>query len=319
MFRKKRVLVTGGQSMIGRCICDELQKMEAYVDPVPHSECDLLDIDQVRERFELFEPDIVMNLASWNGGIEWNIKHPAKIFYRTLQIGLNVNGIAADKRVDHIINILASCAYPDQGHEILEESNFWNGMPNSTVEGHGLAKRSLHAFARQITKEFQIPTTSLILTNAFGPFDSFHPSKTKVIGALIRKFVEAKIMGKNKVIAWGSGSPLREFIYSRDAGRAITASVVHSNELFKKSGPQSLLFNIGSGQEVSIRELTEVIAELVGYKGEVVWDTSKQDGQHRKLLKSKQYVEMTPLRQALKETIEWYKENKEYADNKEIK
>jgi GDP-L-fucose synthase len=163
---------------------------------------------------------------------------------------------------------------------------------------------------RCLNKERGMTAVSAIVNNSFGPYDSFHPHKTKVVGALIRKFLEAKQQGLDKVTCWGTGSPLREFVYAKDVGEAM----VEVMEVYQDSNQP---INITSDQEISIKGLTEIIAEVVGYDGDIVWDTSKPDGQMRKKL-SKSWLKfnITPLKDALKETIEWYMENKEMADQK---
>lgn len=314
---KKKVLVTGGTSMIGRYVCQRLEELGARVDNCPHSECDLLNPHDISERLISVKPDYVIHAAGWNGGIEWNRKYPATIFKNTALMALNVLYYSAILGIKKVVSVLASCSYPDSLTGAMNEKDLWNGLPNQSVECHGLSKRILDAYSRQLYKEHNFNSVCCVLTNSYGPYDSYHPDKTKVVGALIRKFVEAKLNNLEEVVCWGTGAPLREFIYCEDAAIGIV------NVLMKYEDNNSVI-NIGSGQEVSIKELTNIIASEVGYDGNIIWDTNKPDGQMKKLLDSSKYRKMFPctfssLQYGIKETVKWYTENKEFADNKGIK
>jgi len=310
-----KVMVTGGESMIGRAICQELKSLGAEVDPVPHSECDLLLEEPIMKRMAMFGPKYVIHAAGWNGGIGWNKEYPATIYKRTAQMALNVYSCAAMcGGVKKVVGILASCSYPDSKSPYFQECHLWNGLPNPTVECHGLSKRIIADFGRQIAKQTDVKCVYCILNNCYGPHDSYHPDKTKVVGALIRRFVEAKQQNLPEVVCWGSGAPLRDFIYAEDAGRAVVKC------LMTYSDPTGGL-NITTGNEVSIKDLSLMIAELVGYDGDIVWDTDKPDGQMRKSLSNTKqreifYMDWTPIREGLAKTIEWYINNKEAADAK---
>jgi len=309
----QRVMVTGGNSMIGRAVVDTLFKRGLnhvdLVDVVPHAECDLLDIDQVRSRFQQFKPDYVIHAAGYNGGIEWNKKYPSTIFYRTVQMGLNVLEMSHRFSVSRVQSIISSCAYPNTDAEELKEEDFWNGPSNDSVDCHGHAKRFLDAFSRQISKQHEgTRATSVVLNNSYGPYDSYDPHKTKVVGAMVKRFVDAKNDNLPFVECWGSGSPLREFVYSKDAGELIVKALEsYCNPWFP--------LNLSTGIEVSIKELAETTAKVVGYEGEIRWDTSKQDGQLRKKLNTDRMFEelypedkpkFTSLEEGLKKTVEWY-------------
>jgi len=313
---KGNVMVTGGQSMIGRQVVSLLREKGYFVDPVPHSECDLTQEGPICERFEMVEPDYVIHLAGYNGGIAWNKKHPERIFRRTVRMGMNVLEAASLHDVKKVISIISSCAYPDMGEIMMHEFDFWSGESNESVECHGLAKRFLHAYSKQLNKDEAIKGQYIcaVVNNSYGPWDSFHPFKTKVVAALIKKFVEAKRDGLNSVECWGTGLPRREFIYCKDVARALVLIMENESEVD--------LMNVGSGVDYSIKELTDKIAQLVGYEGEITWDSSKPDGQMRKMLNSKYFQKshgFKPeynLEQGLKETIDWYTSNKEEADER---
>lgn len=305
-LRDSRVLVTGARSMIGTATKFALtSRPSCVICSVDHSWCDLLDFKKTLEVFENSKPDYVIHLATYSGNIQFNQKYPADTYYRTTQIGLNVLEACRQVNVKKVVSILSSCAIADIGDRLLREEDLWNGLPNPSIECHGLAKRNLHAFSRQLYKQYGMTAVCCIVNNSYGPKDSFDPDKTKVIGAMIKKFVDAKREKLPEVVCWGTGAPLREFIYCYDAGEAIV-------QVLEKYNDSISPINIGNKYEVSIKELAELIAELVEYEGKIVWDVSKGDGQMRKkldLTKMDQYINLnyTTIRQGLKETIAWYR------------
>lgn len=305
----KKIMVTGASSMIGAAICEQLE-IDNKVDRVLHSECDLLDYKQVLDRVVRFGPTHIVHAAGWNGGISWNKKFPATIYQRTVQMGLNIYTAAIESKyhIEKILGILASCSYPDSAEGVYNPADLHDGLPNPTVECHGLAKRTLFDYGRQVYKQHGIPCIAAILTNAYGPGDSFHPEKTKVVGALIRKFVEAKQSNTPAVTCWGTGAPKRQLIYSQDAASGIIGALDNYFDYFSP-------INIGSPDEVSIKELTLLIADIVGYDGKIEWDISKPDGQMRKFIVCDNFCPTT-LEFGLKQTIDWYVDNKEFADAK---
>lgn len=288
--------------MIGGCVCDVLEKQGHTVDRVPHSECNLLAVEEAMNRLLSFKPDMVVHAAGYNGGIEWNRMYPEEIFSRTARMALNVLESCIVANVSRVLSIISSCAYPDKGQDVLYASDMWEGSPNPTVECHGLSKRILHAYSRQINKQHGKNYVCAVLTNCYGPRDNTDPLKTKVVMALIKKFVEAKKSNLPEVVCWGTGSPRREFMYCEDAGEALVKVLFDWH--------QSDLVNVGVGYDVSIKELSELIADIVGYKGKVVWDTTKADGQMKKMLDSSAlgYKPKTLLAEGLTKTIEWFKE-----------
>ena len=311
-----RVMVTGGRSMIGRQVCSILEEKGHTVDPVPHEECDLCKEQDVAKRFESFAPQWVTHLAGYNGGIEWNSRHPETIFRTNTRMALNVlEACAASSGVERTLSVISSCAYADIGDEPAKESDLWQGLPNKWNECHGLAKRNLHSYSRQLGRAGKGEFFCAIVNNSYGPFDSFHPLKTKVVAALIKKFVEAKQEGKGEVECWGSGKPRREFLYCKDVADALVLL------LEKWDVADGELVNVGYTQDFSIKELAEQISDLVGYGGAIEWNTSKADGQMRRLLDSSLIRKLGwqpkyTLREGLKETIDWYVGNKEMADQR---
>lgn len=305
MNKKDLIMVTGAGSMIGKSVIEYLRNQNVTVVPLFHETVDLLE----REELESFMLDFnsisgVIHLAGYNGGIEWNRLYPADIFYKTAMMALNVLNVSQRFGVKKVMSVMASCSYPDLGNTVLSEEQLWDGPCNPSVECHGLSKRILDAYGRQINKQYEMKCINAIMTNSYGPCDSYHPQKTKVVGAMIKKFVEAKEQGLQSLEFWGTGKPLRELIYCKDAGKVIS-------ELFftyEDSEP----INIGSDQETSIKSLAQIIADEVGYKGEIIWDTSKKDGQMRKKLDTTKMKNVLPdfrptsIKDGIKETVEWY-------------
>lgn len=304
----KDVLVTGASSMIGRSIVDSLLKRNVNVIPVFHKDVNLLEKEEVDSLFVDKMPEYVIHAAGYNGSIEWNRLYPADIFFKTAMMALNVLNTAQKIGVKKTVSILASCSYPDKGESVLCEEDLWEGMCNSSVDCHGLSKRILDSYSRQISKQYKTMCVSCILTNCYGPYDSFHPLKTKVVGAFIKKFVDAKNQGLEEVICWGTGNPLRELMFSKDAGEAIVQVLENYNDF-------NVPINIASDVEVSMSELANVVAKEVGYQGKITWDTTKQDGQMRKKLNTEKMhnlldVKITNLEQGIKETVKWYNRKK---------
>jgi GDP-L-fucose synthase len=307
-------LITGGTSMVGQAIAEAAKNSKSEVLPLTHEQCDLLKPGEFYKVLLATRPNYIVHAAGWNGGIEWNKQYPADIYYRTAQMALNVyNEIAEynkrNRSIQKVMGILASCSYPDHKDDYFKEPNLWMGRPNYTVECHGLAKRVIADFSRQIYKQYDLKCMSCILNNCYGPHDSYHPEKTKVVGAMVKRFVDAKQQDLDSVTCWGTGSPLREFVFAPDAGRAIV-------ECLQKYDDCELPINISSGQEISILDLTCLVADIVGYEGAIIWDTHKPDGQLRKSLDIARFreisdMEFTPMREGLIQTIEWYKNNGE--------
>lgn len=248
----------------------------------------------------------MIHLAAYSGNLNWNQKYPHITYEDNIRIGINVFSewfeYCKDKKPLKAINVIPSCAYPD--YPILMEWMLWKGAPNYTIESHGLARRCIEGYCRQLNK-VGAKIITCVVNNSSGPYDSFDPAKTKVVGGLITKFVNAVQNGDGKVVCWGTGKPKREFIYSSDVAKCLLQAM-EKYEDYKEP------LNITSGQEVTIKELAEMIAELSGFTGEIVWDTSKPDGQNQKKLCSKKMekyidVNFTPIKQWLRETINWYK------------
>lgn len=304
----KKVIVTGPKSMVGRCVCDRLINLNAVVEPIYHEDTNLLDLNQTFKRFENFKADYVVHLAGWNGGIELNRLMPSTIFFRTTQMALNIIQACCHFNVKKMVGIISSCAYPDLGEESLKEIDFLNGAIHTSVECHGYAKRNLFIASELAAKEHNIIAVNCVVNNMYGPFDSFSLTKTKVVGALIKKFVDARNKNEPTVTLFGTGKPRRELIYCADGAEGVIQTLLHYNNSFEP-------INIGTGVDISIKDLAEKIAGLVNFKGKIEWDTSKADGQMRKLLDNTKMKEIlkwepkTSLDEGLAKTIEFYEQN----------
>lgn len=303
----KKVLVTGPNSMVGRCVWDALKDREAKVIPVSHEASDLLSLGRTKAIFHTFKPKYVIHLAGYNGNVAFSQKYPADIYYQTTQIGLNVLKCCQDYNIKKLVSVLSSCAIADKGDYVLQEEDLWEGLPHESIEAHGLAKRNLHAYSRQLKKQYDLDAVCVTLQNSYGPFDSWDENKTKAIAAIIKRFINAKDQGLSSVTCWGTGVAQRSFIYCKDAGEAIVQSLERFEDV-------ETPLNIGTDKEITIKELVSLIADLVGYEGEILWDHSKPDGQLRKFLDNSRMkqilnVKFTPLSAGLVETIKWYREN----------
>jgi GDP-L-fucose synthase len=306
-WNNKKILVTGGAGFLGSHVVRKLI-LERGVDPnnirIPRSK----DMDlRVWENCvrAVKDIDIVIHLAARVGGIGYNMKYPATLFYDNAIMGIQLMEAARREGVEKFVVIGTVCAYPKFTPVPFKEEDLWNGYPEETNAPYGLAKKMLLVQAQAYRKQYGFNAIYLLPANLYGPGDNFDPETSHVIPALIRKIFEAKIRGENKVIAWGTGNASREFLYVEDAAEGI----ILATEKYNKPDP----VNLGSGEEITIRELARLIADLIGFKGEIIWDTSKPDGQPRRRLdvrKAKEefgFEAKTDLRTGLIKTIEWYK------------
>jgi len=304
-------LVLGADSMIGQQVCKLLPNCRQ----ISHKHYDLRDFSSCQDAFDnlpLNEFNKIWHFAGYNGGIGFNLKNPADIYYNTSAINLNVLRCCQQLKVDKLVTVIASCSYPDLGEKILEEKDLWDGLPNESVECHGLAKRTLHAYSRQLYKQYGLKTVNTILTNCYGPGDRFDVSRTKVVGAVVKKLCDAKLNNDREVTFFGTGRPKRELMYCQDAARCLV-------ELSKNYDDYMNPVNVGSDEELEIGELVYLVARLVEYTGEILWDTNKPDGQMRKKLdtsKMKKYIDidMTSIKDGLKNTIKYYQDKGRFLD-----
>ncbi|OHA17934.1 MAG: GDP-fucose synthetase [Candidatus Taylorbacteria bacterium RIFCSPHIGHO2_01_FULL_46_22b] len=304
-LRNKKILVTGGSGFLGTQVVDELKRRGVSSDSilVPRSsDCDL----RVWENCQRIVKgvDVIIHLAAKVGGIGFNLEHPGELFYDNLIMGALMMEAARQASVKKFVAVGTICAYPKFSPIPFKEDDLWNGYPEETNAPYGLAKKMLLVQAQSYRQQYGFNAVFLLPVNLYGPGDMFDPKQSHVIPALIKKFTEAVRDNKKMVDVWGTGIATREFLFVRDAARAIVLAA----EKYNKSDP----VNIGSGMEVSIKDLVQKIAGIAGFVGEIRWDASKPDGQPRRQLdvsraqKEFGFSAEMDFNAGLKETIEWY-------------
>jgi GDP-L-fucose synthase len=303
----KRVVVTGGAGFLGRFVVQKLREQNSRHVFVPRSaEYDLCEKEDVDRLFDAARPQVIIHLAAVVGGIGANRMHPGRFFYDNAMMGLQMIEGARRHGLEKFVCLGTVCSYPKFTPVPFQEENIWNGYPEETNAPYGLAKKMLLVQLEAYRQEYGFRGIYLIPVNLYGPRDNFDLETGHVIPALIRKCVEAKRAGAPQLVVWGTGQATREFLYVEDAAEAI----VLAGEKYDGAGPM----NLGSGQEVSIRDLVEMIQAMTGYAGEVIWDQTKPDGQPRRSLDTSKasnflgWRARVPLREGLRRTIEWYVE-----------
>ncbi|MCL4557750.1 MAG: GDP-L-fucose synthase [Deltaproteobacteria bacterium] len=304
-WKSRSVVVTGGAGFVGRYVVDILGKSGAKRIIVPRSrDYDLRKESDVKKLLKQSRPDIVIHLAAVVGGIGANREHPGKFFYDNLSMGMHLIEQSRISGVEKFVAIGTVCAYPKFTPVPFKEEDLWNGYPEETNAPYGLAKKMLLVQSQAYRQEYGFDSIFLLPVNLYGPGDNFDPSSSHVIPALIKKCVDAVAEGKDRIVVWGTGRASREFLYVEDCARGIILAA----ERYDKPGP----VNLGSGMEIRIKDLVRLISELTGFKGKIVWDSSKPDGQPRRSLNtSKAYKEFgfraeTDFEQGLKKTIQRY-------------
>jgi len=301
--KSTRIMVTGGTSMIGREVVARLKGF-CEIDICPHDYVDFTFETSAGKRIDQFRPDYIISLAGYNGGIKFNKEKPADIYYKNSMMALNILNAARIYEVKKVVYVIPSCSYPNI--PFSKESDYWNGPCHESVECHGLSKSHFFEYSRQLYKQYKLMSVGCCLNTCFGPHDKFNEN-AKVIGSMIKKVVDAHL-SQSDLEVWGTGSPKRAFIYVEDAARAIL-EVLHNYD-----NPMELI-NIQS-EEISIRELVMLIVKIIGFKGDIIFDENKPDGQMRKMLdysKSRDILLFEPatsLRVGLQKTIQWYMENR---------
>ena len=306
----KKILLTGGTGFLGSFVHEKLLKRGVNEDDIRIPRSKKLDLRKWENCVKAVKDiDIVIHLAARVGGIGFNRKYPAILFYDNAIMGIQLMEAARQEGVEKFVAIGTVCAYPKYTPVPFREENLWNGYPEETNAPYGIAKKILLVQAQAYRQQYGFNAIYLVPVNLYGPRDNFHLEHSHVIPALIRKMVDAKKRGKRKVVVWGTGNASREFLYVEDAAEGILLAT----EKYNRPDP----VNLGTGKEIKIRDLVNLIAELTGYEGEIVWDTSKPDGQPRRCLDvtraraSFGFRAKTDFRVGLRETIDWYIENRE--------
>ncbi|MCH7611280.1 MAG: GDP-L-fucose synthase [Chloroflexi bacterium] len=302
----KRVCVTGGGGFLGSYVIERLGEQGAADIVIPRKrDYDLVDGAAVRRMLGDVRPQIVLHLAANVGGIGANREHPAEFFYDNLMMGVQLLHESWRNGVEKFVAVGTVCSYPKFTPVPFKEVDFWGGYPEETNAPYGLAKKMLLVQSQSYRQQYGFNSIYLIPVNLYGPKDNFDLDTSHVIPALIRKCLEAIRRGDEEVVVWGDGSPTREFLYAADAAEGIVLGA----ELYNGKEP----VNLGSGEEISIKDLVETIAELTGFRGKLTWDSSKPNGQPRRSLDTSRATELfgftaqTKLAQGLRETVEWYR------------
>jgi GDP-L-fucose synthase len=304
----KRVLVTGGAGFLGRRVCAFLEQRDVAGIVVPRrAEYDLTEQDAARSVIADHRPDVVVHLAAEVGGIGANQANPGRYFYANMAMGLHLIEASRAQGIDKFVQVGTVCAYPKHTPVPFHEDALWDGYPEETNAPYGVAKKALLVMLQAYREQYGFSGIYLLPVNLYGPGDNFDLASSHVIPALIRKFIAARDAGAPSVEVWGTGSASREFLYVDDAARAIVAA----SERYDGADP----VNVGAGEEITIRHLVELIAKLTGYDGAIAWDSSRPDGQPRRMLDTSRarerfgFTAQVGLEEGLRDTITWWTQN----------
>ena len=305
-WKNRRVCVTGGAGFLGSFVTAKLRERGAKDIFIPTVEkYDLVDPQAIQRMLADSRPDVIIHLAAQVGGIGANREHPAEFFYNNLMMGVQLMHQAWQTGVEKFVAIGTVCAYPKFTPVPFREDDIWNGYPEETNAPYGLAKKMLLVQAQAYRQQYGYNAIFLLPVNLYGPRDNFDPRSSHVIPALIRKCLEAKASGTRELVVWGDGSPTREFVYVEDAAEGILLAAERYND------PDPV--NIGSGFEISIKDLALTIARLTGFEGQMIFDKDKPNGQPRRALDTSRAAERFGFRakvnfeEGLHRTIEWYR------------
>jgi len=305
----KKVVLTGGNGFLGKAIVRELQQKGCTsLVVVQQKDYDLRQLPHIIRLLKKSSSDLIIHAAAVVGGIGANRENPGRFFYDNLIMGVQLMEEARLFGVKKVVLIGTICAYPKFAKVPFQEKDLWSGYPEETNAAYGLAKKILLVQSQAYRQQYRFNSIYLLPVNLYGPGDNFIPEySSHVIPAIIKKCIDAKRLGKNSITVWGTGKPTREFLYVDDAARAIVLAA----ERYNKPEPM----NLGAGFEISIKELVGLIVKLTDFKGRVIWDKTKPDGQPRRSLdvsRAKREIGFTAkikLKEGLKKTIAWYREN----------
>lgn len=307
-LKTKQITVTGGRGFLGGHLLRRLRenrgcKNNVFIADLP--EYDLRDLGSIRKMFDVQKPDIIIHLAAVVGGIGANRNNPGRFFYDNAIMGIQLMHEAFLHHIEKFVALGTICCYPKHTTVPFSEDNLWDGYPEETNAPYGLAKKMMLVQSQAYRQQYGFNSIFLMPVNLYGPGDNFNPENSHVIPALIRKCFEAKARDDKEIVVWGDGTATREFLYVDDAAEGI----IRATESFDKSVP----INIGSGMEISIRDLVSMIAELSGFRGRITWDHTKPNGQPRRNLdvsrakKEFDFCASMSFKKGLKRTIVWYR------------
>jgi GDP-L-fucose synthase len=304
-LKEKNVIVTGGAGFLGNNVIKKLHERGCKNIFIPTiEEYDLRDLDAIKKMYSTAKASVVIHLAATVGGIGANIGSPGSFFYDNLIMGISLIEQARLSNIEKFVIIGTTCAYPKNTPVPFKEDDIWDGYPDPTNAPYGLAKKMLMVQSQAYRQQYGFNSIFLLPVNLYGPGDNFNPNTSHVVPALIKKFYDAKTSNRPEVFIWGTGKATREFLYIEDCAEGI----VSATEKYDKSDP----VNLGTGLETSIKDLSEMIRDLIDYTGKIVWDSSKPDGQPRRCLdvtrakKEFGFTTKTDLKEGLKKAIDWY-------------
>ncbi len=313
-WKNKRILLTGGAGFLGSSVSKKLKERGCKDIFIPRSrDYDLVEMDAVKRVYRDAKADIVVHLAAKVGGIGANRLNPGKFFYDNLMMGAQLMDVGRRVGIEKFVSIGTICAYPKFAPIPFKEEDIWNGYPEETNAPYGLAKKMLLVQSQAYREQYGFHSITLFPVNLYGPTDHFELELSHVIPALIKKCDDAINNNDSQITVWGTGKATREFLYVDDCAEGILLAA----EKYNKPDP----VNIGAGFEISIKDLVELIAELTGFTGQIVWDSSKPDGQPRRMLDTTKAREEfgfkagTLFKEGLVNTIEWYREKKDVIPN----
>lgn len=306
------VVVTGGNGFLGRVVVQALHNAGARVAAPTHDEYDLVDREACNAMLTKHSPTHIIHLAARVGGIGYNQAEPARLYLDNLLMGTNIIETARAHNVEKTVLMGTVCSYPKFTPVPFKETSLWDGYPEETNAPYGIAKKAHLVHAQVNAAQYGQSFAYLIPTNLYGPGDKFHPAVSHVIPALIKKCVEARESSADKIDVWGTGSASREYLYVEDAAAAIVLAAENH------SGTDPI--NLGTDREITIRETAETIAHVTGFEGELVWDSSKPDGQPRRRIDPSRAEQLLgwraqmPFRDGLERTVQWYLANRALAE-----
>ena len=308
VLKSKRILVTGGNGFLGVYVVQKLKRVGYTKIFTPRcKDYDLVRMDHVKRVYRDLRPDIVIHLAAQVGGIGANRENPGKFFYDNLMMGVQMMEIGRQKGIEKFVAVGTICCYPKFTPVPFKEQDLWNGYPEETNAPYGLAKKMLLVQSQAYRQQYGFNSIFLLPVNLYGPGDNFDPESSHVIPALIKKCFDAIREKKDHIVVWGTGKATREFLYVEDAAKGI----VMATEKYNKSNP----VNLGSGMEISIKDLVSLIASLTGFKGIIKWDHTKPDGQPKRCLdisiayREFDFKAKTVFKTGLQKTINWFKKS----------
>ncbi len=312
-WSNKKVTVTGGAGFLGRHVVSRLENLGAEVFVPRRRDYNFVSPDASFRCLAEHPADIMIHGAAYYGGLGINLEEPGRIFYENLVMGAHLMEAARLHRVEKFIAIGTACGYPGYLEGDLKEEELWSGPLHDTVVHYGLTKKIMSVQGVAYKKQYGFNSIHLIPTNMYGPYDCYNPKRSHVVAALVRRFVEACLGNASEVTCWGTGKAIREFLYVEDAAEGI----IRAAERYDNT---DMALNLGTGRDTAIKELTDRVCEGTGYKGKINWDHTKADGTARKVLdvtlmkSALDWAPPTALKEGLCKTIEWYQNNKEYAD-----